>query len=888
MFWFRKLILLLPWERRKREEALGEELNSHIEMVAEEARNSGLSAEDALFAARRDLGSRLKATEQVRGEWLSPKIDIIAQDVRYAWRTLARTPSFTVVAVLSLALGIGAATAVFSVVHGVILKPIAYREPGRLTYVQEVVPALARVYGKVPVNIQHFLYWRDHTRTFQSMAALRASGPTLTGSGEPVQLDGVETTADLFRVLDVNMERGRGFLPGEDQPGKNNVAVITDSLWKRKFHGDREIVGRTIVLEGKPAAIVGVLPANFTFPTSSDLGSLAGLGKKTDVFQPLQEVIDGWDGDYDYICIGRLKPGLDLTQGLAELQVLTSQMNAAHQIESQPHPECRPLQEVITGSVRTSLMVLFAAVMALLLIVCVNLTNLLLARASARSREFSIRTAIGAGRGRLVQQILTEIAMLSLMGGALGTAISVAAIRAFAASASVHIPRLDEVQVDPAVLLFSFFTTAACACLCGLIPAIRTVSADPQEALRAGSHTVTAHKQSLRTRESLVGIEVALSTVLLFLAGLLISSLFHLMSVDKGFQAERAIAVDLGLPDAHYREVADRNKFFDRALLEVRALPGVQSAGMVAGLPLTGETHVNGIEPQGGSGSWIGPATKGTVLINVRFISPGYLETLAIPVLKGRAIEPEDRNRRVAMVSERLAAKVWPGENPIGKRFKTGSQVGQVEVVGVVRDTYNGRLEDGPTSIAYAPYWLRGPNYGSLVVRTKSDPTQFMQAIQHTVWSIDPSLAVPPLRTMSEVVDNALAQRRFQMRLATAFGVAALLLALIGIYGVVAYSVAQRRMELGLRLTLGATRNGLLAMVLRRGLWPVFLGLGAGLLLCLAISRFVRTLLFGVAPIDPFTIGAVSVILSATAVLACLLPARAAATMDPAGVLRYE
>lgn len=377
--------------------------------------------------------------------------------------------------------------------------------------------------------------------------------------------------------------------------------------------------------------------------------------------------------------------------------------------------------------------------------------------------------------------------------------------------------------------------------------------------------------------------------MLLFLAGLLLSSLLHLLNVDKGFHAENAIAVDLGLPEAHYRDIADRNSFFDRALTAVRDLPGVRSAGMVSGLPLTGETMVNGIEPEGSTGEWISP-DKGTVLINinVRFVSPGYLETLAIPIVDGRAIESQDRERRVAVVSQRLAAKVWPGENPIGRKFKTGSRVGEVEVVGVAADTYNGRLEDGPTLIAYVPYWLRGPNYGTLVVRTAADPSAFMHLIQRTIWSIDSGIPVPPLRTMSDVVDHALANRRFQMGMATAFGTAALALALIGIYGVVAYNVAQRRPELGLRLALGATRGELLTMVLRGGFRPVLFGLGSGLLLYFTISRFIRSLLFGVTPLDPFTISVASLTLLAAALLACLLPASSAVRVDPISVLRYE
>lgn len=888
MLWFQKLLLLLPWVRRAREESLDEELRSYLEMAAAEAAEAGIPTEEARHAASRDLGNLVRAKEQARGEWSFPRLEQVGQDLRYALRTLTRTPLFTTVAVLSLGLGIGAATAIFSLVEGVVLKPLRYRDSGQLTYVREVVPALAHVYPTVPVNIQHFVYWHDHTQVFESMTAFRSGRPTLTGMGEPIKVDGVETTADLFRVLGADMAQGRGFVRGEDQPGKNNVAVITNSLWRRLFHADPNMIGRKITLEGRSSTVVGILRPDFTFPKGDELGPLVGLGKRIEVFQPLQNVIDGWDGDYDYACIGRLRASVPLSQGLAELSGLTTQMVAAHHVESQPHPECHPLQELIAGAVRTGLAVLMAAVLALLLIVCVNLANLMLARASVRTREFSIRTALGAGRRRLVQQIVTEVAVLSVAGGALGVAFSSVAIRLFVSSAAVRIPRLDEVGLDGHVLLFSVLMTASCTAIFGLFPAYRIVRSDPQEALRAGAHAMTANRQSLRLREVLVGFEVALSTVLLFVAGLLISSLFHLLSVDKGFTEERAIAVDLSLPESQYAIAADRNRFLDRSLADVRAIPGIRSAAMISGLPLTGESYVNGIELDGSGGEWIDPSNRGAVMINVRFISPGYFETLGIGMVTGRGFEPADKERHVTVISERLAAKVWPGQNPIGKKFKTGSQVGQVEVVGVSKDTFNGHLDQDPTLIAYVPYWLRAPSYGSLVIRTSLEPPQLMRAVQRALWSIDSALPVPPLRTMSDLVAEALAQRRFQMRLASAFGAGALLLALIGIYGVVAYNVVQRRTELGLRLALGAKPSELLTLMLRRGLQPALTGLGCGLLASVACGWLVRSLLFGVSAIDPVTITTVTLLLSATAFLACLLPASAASRMDPTTILRYE
>lgn len=888
MMWLRRAMLLLPWVRRKRERILEEELRSHLAMAAADALSDGASPEEARFAAQRGFGSTLQAQEQVRAEWLLPGVERVRQDLRYACRTLRRAPLFTSVAVLSLALGIGAATAVFSLVEGVLLKPLQYPEGSRLEYIQEVVPALAHIYPALPVNIQHFFYWHDHSAAFESMAALRSDRPTLTGEGEPSQVDAIETTADLFRVLGVEMALGRGFLSGEDQPGKNRVAVIADSWWRRRFGGATSVLGRSILLDGVPTTIVGVLPRSFTFPKGNDLGPLAGLGKQLEIVRPLQDRVEGWDGDYDFICIGRLKSGVAATQGLAELNLLTSRLIAAYRVDSRPRPVLQPLQDLLAGPVRTSLLVLLAAVMALLLIVCVNLANLTLARAPVRTREFSIRTALGAGRMRLVQQVITEAVVLSLCGGALGVALASLAVRLFVTGSSVQIPRLDEVGLDGRVLLFAVLIVVACAVLFGLIPARNTIRSDPHDALKSGARTASPNRKALRLRETLIGFEIALSTVLLFLAALLIASLFHLLRVDTGFTEERAFSVDVSLPASQYQTDQARNRFFDRVLTDIRAIPGVQGSALIIGLPLTGETHVNGIELEGSVGSWIDSSKKDSILINVRFISPGYFAALGIPVLQGRSIEARDMNHHVAVVSARFAAQVWPHQDPLRKRFKTGSGAGQLEVIGVVKDIRNGRLDQDPTLIAYVPYALRGPNYASLVVRTAADPAQLMPAIRRTIWSIDARLPVPPFVTMAQLVGQAAATRRFQMRLLTAFGAGALSLALIGIYGVVAYNVSARRAELGIRLALGAKGRQLVVLMMWHGLRPVFAGLALGLLASVGCGWLIRSLLFGVPALHPVSFAIVALLLTATASLACLLPASAVARMAPAIALRYE
>jgi predicted permease len=886
--WFHRISLLLPCVQRRHEKSLDEELASYLEMAEEAAREDGLPPERARRAARQDLGNLTITRESVRSEWIPAKLDHIAQDVRYLVRSLRREPVFACIAMASMALGIGAANTVFSLVDGILLKPLAYAAPGKLVYIQEFVPALSHVYPKLPVNFQHFRYWEGHNRSFERMAALRTSRGTLAGAGEPVELDSVETTAGLFRVLGTNLALGPGFLPEEEQPGRSGVAIITDTLWRTRFRSDRNVIGKRIVFGGAPVEIVGVLPQDFTFPAGNDLGQLAGLGKRVQIFQPIQTPVKGWDGDYDYIVFARVRAGVDLPRGLAELTVLTRQLTAAHQVESKPHPIGKPLQDVIGGSVRASLWTLFASVLVLLLIVCVNLANLMLARAHGRVREFSIRTALGAGPSRVIQQILTEALVFSTLGGVFGIALAAGFIRLLKANTAFELPRITEVHIDARVVLFSVGLTILCACISGLLPAYRAAQSDLHEASRSGGPAVTATHRSLRLRQTLVGCEVAFSTALVFLAALLISSLLNLLHVDKGFEEKRAVAIDLDLPDVQYPDAASRARFFERLLADVRALPGIRSAAIVQGLPLTGESMVNGIESEGSQGDWIDASSKTPLLVNVRFVSPDYFRTLGIPLLKGRSIEPQDRTRKVAVLSERLASKVWPGQNPLGKKLKTGSQVGEAQVVGIVGDTYNGRLDEPPTLIVYVPFWIRPPGGANLVFRTAGIPQPLIHSVQHAISSIDPGISVSEVRTLSELVSAATANRRFQMQLASTFGLAALLLAVIGIYGVVSYTVEQRKGEFGLRLALGAQHFQLLPLIMRYGLIPVLLGFGIGFLFSLAIGGIARGLVFGVSATDPGILSAVCLLMISTATIACLVPASRVMRLEPAYILRHD
>jgi predicted permease len=454
--------------------------------------------------------------------------------------------------------------------------------------------------------------------------------------------------------------------------------------------------------------------------------------------------------------------------------------------------------------------------------------------------------------------------------------------------ASYELPRILEVHIDARVVFFSVGLTVLCACISGLLPAYRAAQSDLQTAMRCRGPAISPARHFLRLRQTLVGSEVALSTALVCLAGLLIASLFNLLHVDKGFEEKHAAAIDLDLPDIQYPDAPSRARFFERALAKVSALPGIRSAAIVQGLPLSGESMINGIELENSNADWVDPSNKAPILVNVRFVSPEYFETLGIPVLKGRGIESQDHNRKVAVLSQRLAAKIWPGENVVGKEFKTGSQVGKVQVVGIVGDTYNGRLDEQPTLIVYVPFWIRPPWGPSLVFRTSGALDPLIRSVQHAISSIDPSLPVSEVRTLSELVSAATARRRFQMELATAFGLAALLLTLIGVYGIVSYNVEQRKGELGLRLALGAKQGELVLLMMKDGLIPVLIGLGSGLLFSFAIGGLIRALVFGVPATDPGTLTGVSLLLILTAGIACLVPAIRVITLEPASILQYE
>ena len=807
-------------------------------------------------------------------------------DLRFAARLLRKDWGFHAVAIATLALGIGANTAIFSVVDGVILRPLAYREAQRLVVIHEIVPRFANLAPLIPVNAVHFLEWRKTARSFSEMALIGGSTFNLTGAGEPERIPSARVSPSLFPMLGIQALLGRTFLNEEDQAGRDRVVVLNENLWRRRFAADPNVIGRKIVLDGNPYEVIGVLPASFHFPKMNQLFALTLAGDQPQIWKPfgLRDEEKGDMGDFNFVCIARLGPGVTSSQALSELNVIQANFAGRLAEKIELRAALVPLQEQITGRARTGLTLILAAVGAVLLICCVNIANLLLARAATRRREIAIRSAIGASSGRLVRQMLLESLTLSALGGIAGVLLAYSAIPVILAFAPADLPRVDEIHLDARVLLFTMGISILAGLLFGFLPAWRFAKADPQDAMRSRDRGATAGRASGRLRSLLVTLEVGLSAMTLIGGGLLLHSFYKLLDVGRGFDTARIITLTVSLPNTRYPDREKRAAFMQSLLDHVKSLPGVASAGISNILPLGGEGANNLITAEGSK-----LPLMERPLADMRQVNPDYFETLGIPLRDGRFFSEQDRGRTVGLVSALTAQRLWPGQNPLGRRFRLGGdQSPLIEVVGITGDVRGVSLAKTPSLTVYLPYWQR--NYGpvSLAVKTAAAPLAAASAIRSAIRAVDPELPVPAFRTMDEIVSESVADRRFQMTLVLLFGLTALLLAGLGIYGVVSYSVAQRTNEMGIRMALGAPLAGIRSLILRQSLPPVAVGLAAGVLASLGLSRLLSSLLFGVGAGDPLTIAAVVVLLVAVAIAAAYLPARRATRVDPITALRYE
>src|SRR5688572_8717057 len=806
-------------------------------------------------------------------------LETIRQDVKYAVRSLVHTPGFTITAVLTLALGIAATTAIFSVFDVVLLRPLPYPGAERLHVVHEG--------GRrpIPVNALHFREWRTGNQTFEELALLGGIPVPLTlrGAGDPAPVEVARATPNLFAMLGAEPALGRTFLDEETVEGNDRVVVLGHDVWRTRFGADPSVIGRTVALNGEPNVIVGVLPERFSPPKLSHLYAVAVTQGAPQVWIPFAPTESDLRllGRYNNVAIGRLKPGVSPAQATDDLNVIQASLAKQAPEPTEFRAGLVPLGDQIASGSRAALQILFSAVGVVLLIACVNITNLLLARAVRRDREFAIRRAAGADRSRLVIQLATESLVLATVAGVAGIAVGAALIQVVVTAAPVDLPRVDEVVISARVLLFAFAVTLGTAFVVGFAPAVHAARDKVADLLRASSSpTVTTKRHSL-ARSILVGAEVAGGAVCLIAGAFLLNSFINLMSVERGFDSSGVITVAFALPPRY--DTAQGAAFVTRLAERARTLPGVVSAGVTDMLPLRGVSN-SGITLEGSN---VPRSERPSAMI--RFADAGYFETMGMTLAAGRLLNDRDAGLPVAVISSLAATRFWPGQDPLGRRFRHGADDSPfVEVVGVVNDVRAVSLPDDPPSQIYrtAADYFYGP--AALVVKTSGQPTALAPALQQLVRNLDPEFAVPTPQTMDDIVATSIAPRRFQMNLMLLLAGAAVFLAGIGIYGVVSQTVLQRTGEYGIRMALGARVADILRLVLQRALRPVVAGLAIGIVASIAASGLLRSLLFGMTPGDIRPFAAASAFLLGVAVLAALVPARRATRVNPVEALRME
>ncbi|HKG96141.1 MAG TPA: ABC transporter permease [Gemmatimonadaceae bacterium] len=804
-------------------------------------------------------------------------MDALLRDLKHAFRSLSRAPGFAAAAVVTLALGIGANTAIYSVVDAVLLKPLPYADPGRLVMVYE--RNLDRQNDRNVVSPGNFLDWRAQSRVFEDMAGYLIWRTNLTGLGEPEEVPIQLTTASFFPVLGVKPAIGRAYTAQEDAPGGENVVVLGHGFWQRHFAGDPGVLGKKITLGGRPATVIGVMPAGFTFGRSTaELWAPFGLDPSLDYRKITGRYME---------VVARLKPGVTPGQAHAEMKALAARLEQQFpDFNAHWSANVVPLEEQVVGGIRRALLVLAGVVGFVLLIACANVANLMLARAAARQREIAVRTALGASAWRVVRQMLTESVVLSIAGGALGLVLALWGTSALVAAAPAALPRVQEVTVDARVLAFTVAVSLAAGVLFGLVPAWQATRASMHATLKEGARGSSAGGG--RTRGALVISQVALSLVLLVGAGLMIKSFARLTAVSPGFDPERVLTARLSLPRSKYRTPESQVQFFDRVLERVRALPDVQAASAINWLPFAGLGSATNY--------WVAerpvPPSGEHPTADIRGVDPQYFQTMKIKVLQGEPLtERETRDvRKAVVINETLARTVFPNESPLGRHIMMPwDDTLNGEIVGVVADARHAGLDSVVNPMIYWAQAQFPSSSMTLVVRSRSaDPMRLASAVTREVRALDPELPVADVKAMDDYLGASVARRRFSVTLLALFAGVALVLAAVGLYGVIAYGVAMRTREIGVRIALGARRPDVLRLVIREGMGLVLAGVAAGVLGALFLTRVLANLLYGVSATDPATFVSIAALLSAVALVAAYIPARRAAAVDPMVALREE
>jgi putative ABC transport system permease protein len=868
--------------RNKNESELSEELKAYVQHATEAKIRAGATPEEALRSARLEVGGMETVKHQVRSVGWEFALEVFVQDIRYGVRMLFKSPLFTAVALTTIAVGIGANTAMFSLVDAILLRPLPYPDPQRL------VAAGTNQRGDSqmsPMGTADFLAWRDRQQSFEHVAVLSDAGGSfaLSGMGEPERIPGVDVSADFFSIFGVAPLKGRGFYSGEDRPGAPAVAVISEQFWRNHLGSDPNVLNRTLILDGKQHTIVGVMPADFRFPPREivDVWAIRTLSPAT--ARP----------PFGLHALGRLKPQVGMQQAAAELDQIVTQVNAQYPSSTPLAGVMLPMKEWMVSEVSTALLVLLGAIGLLLLIAVVNVANLLLARATVRQREVAVRMALGASRMRVVRQLLTESTVLSLLGGVLGLLLAYFAVRAFLAFGPGQMPRLNEVGINSGVLLFTFVVCVGSGILFGLAPALETsrpALSDPLKDANRSSSSASAH----RTHRALLVFQVALALLLMIGSGLLIRSFVRLSDVNPGIQRDHVITATLSLSNKYSDPQIP--PFWKQFLEKVQALPGVKAAGISMSLPpnLLAITNPFTVEGQGYD------RHRKLQLAEEMSVSPDYFRALGIPLIKGRFFSPSDRvegakDPKIVIINESMAKLYFGGKDPVGGRIQTGEPDPRSPwetIIGVVGDVKYSGLDSGPQPTIYVPYnengWAEWAWSMYLVVRSSGSAAQIVPAIRAELAGMDSTLPLAKVRTMDELLDNSLTQQRFRTWLVSGFAALALLLSAIGIYALISYSVSQRTREIGVRIALGARPSNVLGMVLKEGLKLLLFALLLGWMGAFGATRVMRSLLYSTSATDALSFLATSITLIAVALLACYIPARRATKVDPMVALRYE
>jgi putative ABC transport system permease protein len=815
---------------------------------------------------------------------------MIRDDLRFAIRGLRRDPLYAAAVVATLALTLGASTAIFSIVNGVLLRPLPYREPDRLVSVREIVPQWTKQYPTLPANARHFEEWRNRATSFAAMAALDWRTTTVSGAGEPAQATILRTSGTLFDVLQLPVAIGRPLDRSDEQPDHPRVTVISDALWGEQFSRDPAVLGRRLALGGTDYTIVGVLPPRFDVPAFDVLGDAATLRSNAAAIVPfrLNLAAIGWMGTYNYPVIGRLRGGVTIDRARAELDVLQQAIVAIARRETPDTTDLRsrmtPLDNAIVGRTRFGLVLLLGAVASVVLIACANLANLSLTRTLGRLRDAAVRSALGASRAGLVRSIVVEQIVLAAAGGALGIVVAREALLAFVKTAPIDLPRVNDVVIDQRVIGFAAAVAITAGLAVALLPAWRIGRGDLQSMLRGGGHGTT-DRGGAHARGVLLSLQVALSITLLVVTGLFVASFMRLVHIDPGFATGQVVTVEIAPAAARYPDTDARAALYDRIGEGARRLPGITAISWTSALPLTGETWVDAfarIDDQRPG------AQKPNA--NYRFVGPDYFRALSMPILQGRSLDERDRHAALvpAVISARAAQTLWPGDNPIGKPFSRGNPTAQFEVVGVVVDGHPTALDTDSPLMVYVPYWFNNEGRSVLVARTSGDAAAAIRDLRAIVRAVDPGVALGHAAPLGDLVDKAVEGRRYQASLFIAFGIVALLIATTGVYATTTYGVSRRRREMNIRVALGAPVSGVFALALRQAAVPLAIGIAAGVAGALAAGRIVAGLLFQVRPRDPVVVALAMLLVGGSGALAAAIAARQSLRINPVEALRDE